>query len=394
MEWDGILLITGSTGALGIELVRALLRECRGQEGRFLIRASSDDDLRRRWQDVLAFASDGYAAPEDVPTFRPLRGDITRHDVGLEGSLLAEVRRNVTHIIHAAADTNFLAPLLRSRAVNVEGTTNVLAFAARCRSLRQIGHISSLFVAGKRSGTVFDTDLEHEAGFGNNYEQTKYEAEVFVRNAMCDLPITVYRLALLPGTANYVYQPGAFHTALHFYHSGLLPIIPGFPSSPIDLLPTDYAAKALLTLFFYHYNPGTTYQISNGPTAITLKNFFDLTVRTFSEMTPLWRAGVFQQPEIVDMDTYELFVSAARRARNATFLRAIRVMNTLVHHLVLPKVFDSTRVESLLNGRIPKPSIEVFYPQVLRYCVTEIWGRTSPERISAHDGSRVRAAAS
>ena len=46
------------------------------------------------------------------------------------------------------------------------------------KKLRRYNYISTCYVAGKRTGEIFETELEHDAGFRNYYEETKYLAEV------------------------------------------------------------------------------------------------------------------------------------------------------------------------------------------------------------------------
>src|SRR5436305_1979730 len=70
--------------------------------------------------------------------------------------------------------------------------------------------MSTAYVCGKRPGTIFESDLEHEAGFRNDYEHCKFEAERLVRAALAPKAspsafsgilagLTVYRPATIVG---------------------------------------------------------------------------------------------------------------------------------------------------------------------------------------------------
>ena len=54
-------------------------------------------------------------------------------------------------------------------------------------------HVSTAYVAGRRTGEIGEDDLSDRFGFENDYERTRYEAERLVRFAATDLPVTWLR---------------------------------------------------------------------------------------------------------------------------------------------------------------------------------------------------------
>src|SRR5262249_15126709 len=120
---------------------------------------------------------------------RTVLGDLTDPDFHLPCS------EEITAILHCAARTEFAAPLIDLRRVNVSGARNLLRLGRMCRRLEKIGIVSTVYVAGRRKGLVLENDLEHKAGFVNAYERSKYEMERFVRRQFPHLPITVFRLS-------------------------------------------------------------------------------------------------------------------------------------------------------------------------------------------------------
>ena len=240
------MLVTGGTGAIGAELVRRLA--CAPPVDRIVVLTRAPSGAR---QERLLGA---WRAEATVP-------------VGLvRGSLLtlaecaAELRGDVTHVLHLAADTRFSAPADESRAANLHGTGAVLDFARSCPRLTAVAAVSTVYVAGLRTGLVLEPELPHEAGFANPYEQSKHEMEELARSAMCELPVSVYRLSTAIGEdrTGEVTSLNAFHASLRLMYGGLVPMIPGTAGTPIDVISTGFAARAIQHLFTEAYKPGET----------------------------------------------------------------------------------------------------------------------------------------
>jgi nucleoside-diphosphate-sugar epimerase len=77
--------------------------------------------------------------------------------------------------------------------VNLEGTKNVNDFVRSIKNLHRYNYVSTCYVAGKRKGRILETELEHDAGFRNFYEETKFLAEMEVERLKKDLPVTIFR---------------------------------------------------------------------------------------------------------------------------------------------------------------------------------------------------------
>ena len=59
--------------------------------------------------------------------------------------------------------------------------------------------VSTAYVAGDRTGSVYEHELVVGQGFKNHYESTKFQAELWVRQRMDEIPTTVYRPAIVVG---------------------------------------------------------------------------------------------------------------------------------------------------------------------------------------------------
>jgi nucleoside-diphosphate-sugar epimerase len=83
--------------------------------------------------------------------------------------------------------------------VNVEGTKNVNEFVRTMPKLRRYNYVSTCYVAGLRTGEILETELEHEAGFRNFYEETKYTAETEVEKLKAEIPTAIFRPSVVVG---------------------------------------------------------------------------------------------------------------------------------------------------------------------------------------------------
>ena len=367
------LFVTGITGTVGNEILRYLMQHHRNDQVYFLIRSSSQNHLKLRWDRVLSTASDNTVAVDDIPNFKPVSGNIIEENLGLEESIKEHLVNHVTHIIHAAGNISFTAPFDISRRDNVDGTRHVLDFAQACKNLKQLAHISTIFVAGKRSGSIFENELEHDEGFASTYEQTKYEAEILVRKRMSQLPLAMYRLALLPGRSDgYIHHYGVFHQGLQFYYYGLIPVFPGDKDAFIDLCPADQATNTLMDLFLKNFEHGRTYHICRGSKAIPMHRLAEIMTEVYSETLLAWKRGDHSIPDFVNESTYKLFEKSVIETQDSTFLKVVKIMNTMIPHLLNPKQFQNPTFVKLNENSM---CTEEFFKKVLHTCVASDWGR-------------------
>lgn len=339
------LLVTGATGRLGRRFLEALAD-------------------RAGFARIYALSRRPEAGPS-LTRAEYVRGDVTE-------AIPLELARDVTAILHAAADTRFSAPLEEARAVNVEGTRNVLAFAARCRRLERFGFLSTVHVAGRRTGTILEGELEHETGFVNAYEQSKHEAEQLVREHMSSLPIMVCRLSTVLGDARTgaVTGFGAIHQAVRFFYHSLAPMIPGEADSPVDLISSEYAVAAVSTLFGERFQAGRCCHVCAGEDALPLGELLELTRESFLCYRPAWRKRAIEMPAIVDLPTFELFVRSVEEVGATGLRQCVNAIKHFVPQMAYPKRFDDRECSRALaaSGAV-RPPLRDFYPLVVKHLI-------------------------
>src|ERR671928_393990 len=184
----GLAFFTGFPGFIGKRLVHKLLANDPDLRIAALVEKNMVERARKAAADLGA---------ED--RIQVMQGDIGERDLGLPVTDLDRLKRETTVAYHLAAIYNLAVPLEIAHRVNVEGTGNVLDFCARCEQLERLNYVSTAYVAGDRTGAVYEHELVLGQGFKNHYESTKFQAEVWVRERMRDIPTTIYRPAIVVG---------------------------------------------------------------------------------------------------------------------------------------------------------------------------------------------------
>ena len=89
-------------------------------------------------------------------------GDIRKEQFGIHADIYDQLTREVTQIIHSAADVRFNQPIEKIRAINVRGTQHICDLAEDCRKnnprFSQLNYIGTAFVAGRKTGIAGEDD--------------------------------------------------------------------------------------------------------------------------------------------------------------------------------------------------------------------------------------------
>lgn len=370
-----VLVLTGATGGLGRELAARMLPVV---DALIAPVRTSGLGLDRKVAGLRSFLA-GRGLADAVGRLSVVPWEPAAPELGLS----TEGRRAMkaaTHILHCAADTRFDLSAEDAHTANVVPSRELAELARGCDALEAFGFTSTLYVAGTRTGTIREDELE-PTEFVNTYESSKFEAEASLRGAMADIPICVYRVSTLMGSASTGAVPGmtAVHQALRVYHRGLVPMIPGVADEPVEVLDVDYATDALATLLLDAFEPGLTYQITGGEGAcFSLSEFVDETHRLFAEMDPEWARRRIETPAIVPARIYERFERAVLDADDERMSRIVRAMGTFLPQLVHPKRFDTTNRDRALPTPRP-PHLRTYYARVLERCLRTDWGRRPAE---------------
>jgi thioester reductase-like protein len=182
-----LTLVTGFPGFIGRRLVAHLI----GADPDARVVALVEERMLSRARDA--------AAAVDSTRVELLAGDISAPRLGLSGADHDRLRGEIRTVFHLAAIYNLSVPLAVAQAINVEGTGQVLELCERADALERLVYVSTAYVAGRRTGVVYEHELVMGQGFKNHYESTKFQAEVWVRERMRGIPTTILRPAIVVG---------------------------------------------------------------------------------------------------------------------------------------------------------------------------------------------------
>lgn len=271
MSFTRTFFVTGFPGFIAERLVERLARE----EFQFflLVEARFVD---RAMESIALIAEDKNIPLEN---FAVIEGDITKANLGMDADDAATIRYETTDVFHLAAIYDLAVERDLAVRVNLEGTKNVNDFVRSLRHLKRYNYISTCYVAGKRTGQIGENELEHDKGFRNYYEETKYLAEMEVEQLKRDLPVTIFRPSVVVGdseTGETAKYDGIYYLILYLRKAPYLlrAINVGNMSVKLNLVPVDFVVNAIAELALDEKATGKTFAIAD-PEPLTTAELFD-----------------------------------------------------------------------------------------------------------------------
>lgn len=188
-----------------------------------------------------------------LENFAIIEGDITKENLGMTEEDFETVCNETTSVFHLAAVYDLAVAKNLAYAVNVEGTRNVNKLVEKIKNLQRYNYISTCYVAGKRTGLIREDELEHNAGFQNFYEETKYLAEIEVEKMKGDYPVTIFRPAVVVGdskTGETAKYDGIYYVInyLRRFPALFRLINVGNDKVKVNLVPVDFVVNGIVAL--------------------------------------------------------------------------------------------------------------------------------------------------
>ena len=334
------IFLTGITGLVGSAFVVALLRERQDYEIVCLARKTAVKSAQQRTEEIIRDECRFDGCPEladrILKSVKVIEGDVTT--INPEELAKNPLLAGTTIIFHCAADVNLgKDPTGRTYRINYNGTENMVKLAQLLK-VKEFHYVGTAYIAGQLVGTAFE-NMPIDNGFNNPYEESKFKAEMLVRNS--GIPFTIYRPAIITGRRSdgRIRKPLAFYRILEFLgklkshyctkhhidHTGWANLQINFatvPSEHVYFVPIDYVQEAIAALFqqpvnnqAYHItgeSPLSTHQIENsicrvlrldgttvngGPVAETMDN--KLMARFLGDLFPYFSSDiVFDQSNV------------------------------------------------------------------------------------------------
>ncbi len=379
------VLLTGATGFLGMKILADLLAHT-DVRVLALVRAADDREASARIAHKLEMvlgSRRGFAG-----RVRAIRGDVTLPDLGL-GRRRSYVAERTQTIIHSAATVAFDTDIVATRAINVEGTRNMLRFAELCEErggLRRLAHVSTAYVAGAHSGIFSEDDLCVGQRFRNAYERSKFESERLIAAWRDRLPITVLRPSIIVGerATGWTVAFNVLYWPLRAFANGAYAIIPSRAQAPVDIVPVDYVSAGVVHLAMLPEAEGATFHLTAAPHTTTAGEIAELASSFFERPPPR-----FVEPAIYKHALHPLLtrVIPDRRMR-----RALKRSELFFPYFNADVRFDNRRARVALKpAGIELAPLRDYFDALMRFAIAADWGRRELAR--PQPGTFVRARA-
>lgn len=322
-------LVTGFPGFIGRRLVAALLE-----------REPEDAVIALVEPRMVDAAREAALAIDGGPRIEVVAGDITEQRLGLGADRYERLGAEVTTVHHLAAIYDLSVSAAIAHRVNVEGTGNVLDFCRAAERLDRLNYVSTAYVAGDRTGTVYEHELDRGQGFKNHYEATKFQAEVWVRSAIDEIPTTILRPAIVVGDSRSgeTQKFDGPYYALRFIAATAARNMPvaniGRGATPFNVVPVDFIVAAMVELGRAPAAVGATVHLCD-PDPLSSAEMFAL----LTELYPARRASWRVPPRLV---AAALRLGPVRRFYGGVPAESIRYLNH-------PVRYDTRRAGELLG---------------------------------------------
>jgi thioester reductase-like protein len=369
--------ITGATGVVGSEIAARLLGDG-GSRLLLLIRATDDAHGAARLAELGAY----WGVPPEILRDRVevVRGDTALPGFGLAEPGLRKIAQTVTHIVHCAALVRMNLPLGEARRSAVQGAENVIELAHACHrsgQLRKVEFLSTVGIAGRRSGVLPERWITEPRTFHNTYEQAKAEAERVAAQA-CDagLPLTVFRPSMVVGDSvtGRIIRFQVFYHLLEFLSgrrtSGLYPFL---GNARLDLVPVDYISRVVVWSSQTPATVGRILHLCAGPQeAIPLADLRDR-VRT-----KLRALGLTLPPGVpLPTPLFRAALPILRAILPGPQQRALAALPVFLDYLEDRQEFGNVETTDLLAKEgISRPALPEFLDSIVDYYLARRGART------------------
>ncbi len=362
MKSEELILVTGATGFVGVQLVRELLAQQPQAKLGLLIRDRAGQSGRQR--------ADSFIPPEDRSRVEVFSGDVSQSACGLAAETYGRLLAETTRVVHSAATVRFNHSLDEARRINVEGTRHVLDFVAGARRLRSFAYVGTAYVAGERSDLVREDELAAGQTYRNSYEQTKAEAESLVRSRLGSIPGVILRPSIIVGDSRTGVTSSfkMMYWPLKIYARRLWRTVPGYPDAVLDVVPVDFVASSVAHLLFNDAALGSTIHLCAGPRgSATIDQVAHRAMEYFNGPEPR-----YVDPRLFFAVLRPLLMVSLWGPKRRVLLdgRAYR------NYFTMRMQFDTSNAERLLRpaGVRPPPVLD-YIDRLFHYCVASDWGR-------------------
>ena len=379
------IFLTGATGFVGSELLKRLLDQHPNSEFWLLIRSNNRESAKARYRLVIhqLYLNTKFKKRDLQQQIHLVDGDLEQDNLGLSEAQWKYLAKEIDVIYHAAASRPIAAPLENLRQTNVFGTKQLLRLAQSVQEageLERFNYISNAYIAGKRTGIIYEQELDTQQAFINHFQQSKWEAEVLVAQLKKELPITIFRPGIIMGDSK-TGKTSVFndlYLAIKLLSKGKLPAIPHHPKSGLEIVPVDYVCDAIVYLSSLEKEViGATFHLTAGKGRAT-------TAKTIAEWTKAYKAQegkLIKMPPIMRPYPLKSIAQILRPFFSEDKKKIVDRLINFADFIYYRKEFDDSQATKLLQkaGIVPPP-LETYFDVLLDYAIERGFGK-NPEAI-------------
>lgn len=154
-----------------------------------------------------------------------------------------------------------------------------------------------------------------------------------------------------------------------------MPLIPGRRGAPVDVVPVDYVADAIVTLSSRGDSAGRTYSLAAGAQASSVGELMRLSAQAFGRTRPLT-----VPPALYERTVHPLLLRRSRGAKR----RWLEQAPVFFPYFALRVRYDTSRAqEALAAAGLGPPSLATYFERLVAFAEAARWGRRRLSRIDA-----------
>ena len=192
--------LTGATGLLGrnllLEIIKQNYKKLSSIEILLLGRNSKTDSLHQRIMNIIKDEAFDYIDDQNLDRegfLNEIKKVIKCYNIILGEPYLAMSQdelsdlktKKIDYFFHIAALTNLWhdeKSKIDLERINVDGTKGIIQLVKELGNVGELSYVGTAYSCGKTYGNIEPDYINISNGFRNNYERTKLEAELLVRN--------------------------------------------------------------------------------------------------------------------------------------------------------------------------------------------------------------------